>query len=60
MPRRARRPSTPRPAPPEAVTATRDGPCGRILWMAVQEVSAVTLQRAVRRSGILDRGFVLL
>jgi len=43
-----------------ATTTTRDGAAGRVLWDAVREVSAMTLQRAVRRSGLLDHGFVVL
>ena len=58
MPTRARRADArPRAA---ATTTTHDGAAGRVLWDAVREVSAVTLQRAVRRSGLLDRGFVVL
>ena len=62
MPRRPE-PGTPTPRrrPPHAVTDTRGGqPRVSHLLAAIRYLSAVKLQRAVRRSGLLDRGFVLL
>ena len=59
--RRRGPPPPPADAPPEAATTTtRDGSAHRVLWRAMRESSAITLQRAVRRSGLLDGGFVVL